>query len=173
MALSTSQRGVLTGMAGALALTLAAAAITVVLQPFAMHSLESRAHLLVLCWLAPAATLAFCVARLARHRFTTPDDIDGSALTTGTARARELQALLQNTLEQSALCLPVYAAWTVLAPSHLTGLSATAALLFLFGRMLFYRGYPRGAPARAFGFALTFYPTLLLLAGALTLAVIG
>jgi len=38
-----------------------------------------------------------------------------------------------------------------------------AAILFVFGRILFWRGYARGAPARALGFALTFYPTLAML----------
>jgi hypothetical protein len=34
-----------------------------------------------------------------------------------------------------------------------------AALLFVAGRILFARGYERGAPGRAMGFGLTAYPT--------------
>ena len=41
---------------------------------------------------------------------------------------------------------------------------AAAALLFLIGRILFSRGYERGASARAVGFGLTFYPSVLMLA---------
>jgi len=34
--------------------------------------------------------------------------------------------------------------------------------MFVIGRILFAVGYAGGAPARAFGFALTFYPTVFL-----------
>ncbi len=50
------------------------------------------------------------IARMAKHRFVTAADIDGSALSVGTARARTLQSLLQNTTEQLAFALPVYVA---------------------------------------------------------------
>lgn len=42
-----------------------------------------------------------------------------------------------------------------------------AVLLFVIGRITFAVGYAGGAVARAFGFALTFYPTALLTAVAL------
>lgn len=35
--------------------------------------------------------------------------------------------------------------------------------LFVIGRILFRRGYAKGAAARSFGFALTYYPSLLML----------
>ena len=40
---------------------------------------------------------------------------------------------------------------------------AGAATLFVIGRVLFWRGYASGAPARALGFALTFYPQVVML----------
>jgi uncharacterized membrane protein YecN with MAPEG domain len=40
-----------------------------------------------------------------------------------------------------------------------------ATILFLCGRVLFLRGYRGGAPARAVGFTLTYYPTVLMLIG--------
>jgi len=168
MRLSHPQRGVLIGMSGGLAITLAAFGVTALLQPFGHpdNPVAMRLQLFALSALGPAAALAVCIARLARHRFFTPEDIDGSGLTQGTAQAGVLQALLQNTLEQLALALPAYVAWAVLAPAALVGLLPVAALLFVLGRALFFLGYARGAPARAPGFALTFYPTLLLLAGA-------
>jgi len=52
-------------------------------------------------------TLLICIARLAKHRFFTPEDINGSALTSGTERARLLQALLQNTREQTCPAVPI------------------------------------------------------------------
>ena len=38
-----------------------------------------------------------------------------------------------------------------------------AAMLFVIGRVLFWRGYASGAPHRALGFALTFYPQVVML----------
>ena len=107
--------------------------------------------------------LAVAIARLAKHRFFTPQDIDGSGLTAGSERARMLQALLQNTLEQSVLALPVYAAALLAWPESIGHSAAPCAILFLLGRILFFVRYEHGAPARAIGFALTFYPTLILL----------
>jgi MAPEG family len=74
-----------------------------------------------------------------------------------------LQALLQNTLEQSCLALPVYIATSIVAPAALLPVVPAAAVMFLVGRLFFFAGYANGAPARAYGFGLTFYPTVLLL----------
>ncbi|WP_298925014.1 MAPEG family protein [uncultured Ramlibacter sp.] len=128
----------------------------------ASAAVELRLALLAGCVMGPAVALLVCIARLAKHRFFTPQDIDGSALTGGTPRARLLQALLQNTLEQLALALPVYMACALIFPARWLVLIPAAALMFLLGRVLFYAGYAGGAPSRAFGFALTFYPTALL-----------
>lgn len=125
-------------------------------------SLEFRLELLAASLMAPAASLFFCIARLAKHRFFTPEDINGSALTDGTSRAKLLQALLQNTMEQLTLALPVYFVCSFAFPSHFLGLVPAAAAMFFAGRVLFYIGYSGGAPSRAFGFAFTFYPTVLL-----------
>ena len=105
----------------------------------------------------------FCIGRLAKHRFFTPEDIDGGALTPGTATARLLQALLQNTLEQLVIAIIAYfSAGMLLAPKMLP-LVPAAALMFTLGRVLFFRGYPKGAAHRAFGFALTFYSSVALM----------
>ena len=47
-------------------------------------------------------------------------------------------------------------------PAQLAVIPA-AAVLFALGRLLFWRGYAGGAPSRALGFGLTFYPTALML----------
>jgi len=120
---------------------------------------------------SPALVLLICVARLAKHRFFTAEDINGSALTTGSERARLLQSLLQNTLEQMCLAIPVYVATSVIAPDSLLPLVPAAAAMFFVGRLSFFAGYAKGAPSRAFGFALTFYPTGLLLGLLLVLGV--
>lgn len=169
---SLNQRGVIKGMVSGLSLAVAALALTA----YALHplgaSLDERASLLALCLLPPAATLAISIARLAKHRFFTPADIDGSALTEGSDRARLLQSLLQNTLEQVALAVPVYVAWAMLAPAGMLGALVAASGLFLLARLLFYKRYRSGAAARSLGFALTFYPTVLLLIGLIPLSLL-
>ena len=173
MALSPKQRGVLGGMTIGLVLTLAGilAAPFIPGLPRAGASPGERLGfalrwdlLLVLCLIAH-------VGALARHRFRTPEDIDGSGLTPGSDRARVLQATLQNTLEQVAIACLVHLIWAVSVPLGWTASLPIAAGLFVLGRIAFARGYVRGAPGRAFGFAATFYPsvvmTLIILVGKL------
>lgn len=114
-------------------------------------------------WLAllPIPLLA-SIGALARHRFFSREDIDGSGLAKGSTGAGLLQAILQNTLEQTVLAAVVYAGFVFVAPPRLLGMIPAAVLMFLAGRALFARGYRSGAAARALGFALTFYPTLVL-----------
>ena len=135
-------------------------------------SVALRLKLAVLAALAPAAALLLCIARLARHRFFTPQDIHGSALTEGTERARLLQSLLQNTLEQTVLAIPVYLAAALLFPARFLPLVVAAAALFLVGRIQFFRGYAGGAPSRAAGFGLTFYPSVALLISVVAVALL-
>lgn len=116
---------------------------------------------------ASATLLALCLAvsigRLARHRFFTPEDINGTNLHHNSDRANQLQSLLQNTLEQSVLASIVYFSWAVTMPASSLTVVPLAAVGFAVGRVLFFFGYDKGAPARALGFALTFYPSLVML----------
>ena len=125
--------------------------------------LASRITLGAWSLVPPAFALFVCIARLAKHRFFTPEDIHGSGLTGGTDKAKLLQALLQNTLEQACLALPVYMATSIVAPAPLLPAVPAAAAMFLVGRLFFFAGYANGAPSRAYGFGLTFYPTVMLL----------
>lgn len=165
--LTDKQRGVLRGLLAGLLLTAAALSLAILApwrrmlpsQPFPAtlaHALKWDV-LLALC-------LVVHVALLGRHRILTPEDIDGSGLTTATPRARVLQATLQNTLEQAVLALVAHMAWSAVMPLHWQAAVPAAALLFVTGRALFLRGYARGAPSRALGFTLTFFPTVALLA---------
>jgi len=77
--------------------------------------------------------------------------------------AKLLQALLQNTLEQTVLAFPVYLAASLVFPARFLPMVAAAAALLVVGRIRFFRGYARGAPSRAAGFGLTFYPSVALL----------
>jgi len=122
------------------------------------------------CVLPPVASLAVAIGRVAAHRFFTPADLDASASDAGasegaraTPELRMLSAILQNTLEQVALATPVYLAAAMLLPERWLGLPAAASILFVVGRVSFARGYAAGAAGRAFGFAVGFYSTVLLL----------
>lgn len=174
MQLSVKQKGVLKGMILALV-----TAVAVLIAGSQFISFEGRGAgdgsmrlPVAAASLVPIAlVLMVSIGALARHRFFTPEDIDGSGLTEGTAQAQTLQAVLQNTLEQSVLALLAYSCFAALAPVPLLGAVPAGALLFVVGRIFFWKGYSNGAPARAFGFALTFYSTNLLLIAAAVFAV--
>ena len=164
--LSSAQRGVAKGMALAALTTVAGFSLAHWGMPtitLVEDSLRGRLSLLATALMLPGLTLMLCIGRLAKHRFFTPADIDGGALTEGTVTARLLQSLLQNTLEQVMLALIAYFAATLLLPFNFLSLIPAAALMFFVGRVLFFRGYTQGAPSRAYGFALTFYSTVLLM----------
>lgn len=112
----------------------------------------------------PVMFLVISIARLAKHRFFSPEDIDGGAgLSADTEHARILQSLLQNTLEQFCIAFAVYLAWAVIMPATWMSVVPLAAIAFAVGRVMFFSGYMKGAPSRALGFALTFYPSVLML----------
>jgi hypothetical protein len=156
MALTRTQAGVAAGMAGGFALTLAA-----FLWPQLPGVAEDdRKSLWLACAVIVSVWLLVSVGRLAGHRFFTPADIDGGGLSDGTPKAKLLQTLIQNTLEQVVLAVPAYGAWLWLGPPDRHGLVIVFAFYFAIGRLLFFAGYARGAPWRALGFTLTFYPTV-------------
>jgi hypothetical protein len=157
MAFTRAQAGVAAGMAGGFALTVAAFAWPRL--PAVPQVAESRLALWLACSLLAGLWLLVSVAALARHRFFTPEDIDGGGLSDGSPRAKLLQSLIQNTLEQAVLAVVAYGAWLWLGPQNRAGLAVVCALCFALGRLLFFAGYSRGAPWRALGFTLTFYPT--------------
>lgn len=117
--------------------------------------------------------LLVCIARLARHRFFSAEDIDGGGLGNASREAAVLQAILQNTLEQTVLAAGSYLAWAAVMPASTLAVIPAACMLFLAGRLAFTRGYRSGAPSRAFGFALTFYPSAIMLITILAFAAVA
>jgi uncharacterized membrane protein YecN with MAPEG domain len=166
LALTDKQRGVLKGMAIGAATSLVVILAAILVGPPLLSPDASAGERLAFALRADAfLALWLCVSigLLARHRFFTPEDIDGGGLTRGSETAQVLQATLQNTLEQTVLAVLVHMAWAILLPVSWIAAIPAAAILFLSGRVLFVRGYRGGAPSRAVGFALTFYPTVLML----------
>lgn len=164
--LSNEQRGVLRGMLAALTVSVLGMVGMVVWNPLwpdlphpALATVGASLQWDILLMIALAANVAI----IARHRFFTPEDINGSGLTQGTEKVRLFQATLQNTVEQIALAFPTHMIWSVTMPQPWQGIVPLAAILFLVGRLFFWRGYAAGAAARSFGFALTFYPSLIML----------
>jgi hypothetical protein len=97
---------------------------------------------------------------VANRRFFLPEAIDGSPA----PESHTLEINLrynQNTLEQTVLAA---IAWTGLAlalPHDRLALIPALAILFVVARALFWIGYLIAPGARAVGFGLTFYPTVL------------
>ncbi len=153
-------------MAVALLISVSTLGWGIVFDPFHLGSINDfwgRLHILGLSSALPALFFIALIVRLAIFRFFSPEDIDGSASTAGSREAKLLQSLLQNTLEQFIIAIGTYAAWCLLMPMSWLSAIPLASLLFAIGRICFFKGYRKGAPPRAFGFALTFYPTVLLL----------
>lgn len=164
--LNDEQRHVLRGMLTALVVAAIAMAAVMTIQPQILlpRGAFPTTIIAVMKWsLLVVVCLAGNIAILARHRFFSVDDIDGGALSKGTPEARVLQATLQNTLEQAVLAVSTYFIWAAVMPLAWQGTIAVAAILFLIGRLLFWKGYAAGAGARALGFALTFYPSVLMI----------
>jgi hypothetical protein len=124
-----------------------------VTQPFNERIAAAfKADLFVAFWLFAA------IANVARLRFFSREDIGGSAGMTASRSVRNAGAVLQNTLEQVVLAALVYLALAAVL-ARPTPLIVALTVLFSLGRLLFWIGYSNGAPGRAFGFALTFYPS--------------
>jgi MAPEG family len=168
MQLSRTQIGVGAGIAGAATLTLAAFVSPIL--PHVTLEQSSTIRLWLACSLMTTIWLLFGVACLARHRFHTPADIGGAGLNENSSRATLMQAIIQNTLEQTVLAIIAYGAWIWLGPPDRMGLVIVFTVFFSIGRLLFMFGYVRGASGRALGFGLTFYPSVALLLGALPAA---
>ena len=145
-------------MATALLVSLAAITAAFLLDGGRPIGFEERLASALQTAIVPLAWIAASVASVARLRFRSEHDIAGSAADP-TPKVRAAIARLQNTLEQGILAIGAYLALAAALPRSTT-LIATLAVLFSLGRILFWIGYERGAAARAFGFALTFYPTI-------------
>ncbi len=115
---------------------------------------------LALAFLFPGLVLAAMIGRLAQHRYFDDGTFDGEPFAPDSAAAVDAR-ILQNTVEQSVLALLL---WPV--AGHLLAVDGPGVVLclgvgFAIARICFWIGYHISPPLRAFGFAGTFYPTLL------------
>lgn len=103
----------------------------------------------------PGVVLALMIGRLAQRRFFDDDTIDGQPLTGGAAIDAKV---LQNTVEQVVLALCI---WPLVGFFLGAGTVLALGIGFAVARVAFWVGYHVAPPLRAFGFAATFYPTVL------------
>ena len=97
MNLTHKQRGTALDMLIGFASALAVIILGVRFNPFDFATsveIIERLRVATASMVLVCVLLVFSIGRLARHRFFTPDDIDGAGLTEGTVKAKLLQALL-------------------------------------------------------------------------------
>lgn len=169
-AFRAEQRGVLigtvTGLVASIVVVLAAAQLPLV-SP-ASDSVGDRLYC-YLPWLAlMAAPLAIGIAHLASHRFFNAEVSDGGS-ETADPKYHHARSYLQNTLEQTVLAVMAQLALVVRLPMAWLDVIPALVFWFVIARLVFRLTYARGAAARSFGFAATYYPSVLGLIAVLVL----
>ncbi|MDP3857719.1 MAG: hypothetical protein Q8Q73_08175 [Stagnimonas sp.] len=117
-----------------------------------------RVDLFVLLWVVVAVGL------VSHARRQSTADIRGAAFGVPSDSIRVKIAFLQNTLEQAFVAIGTHLVFSTLLAGAALSLVVVATALFAVGRVTFYRGYPHGAAARAFGMVTTVIPTIVILA---------
>ncbi len=164
MAFDSEQRGIRNGALSALIVALTGFALALIFElPYAqIGDFAAGKPVLAFVGTILAGSLAVAIMNVANQRFFEPLDRNAAAASTATDRIIQPQAVLRNTHEQVTIAILVYAIALMLLPVKWSDTIPVAAFLFAIGRMFFTRGYAKGAAARAFGFGLTFYPSVLL-----------
>lgn len=108
-------------------------------------------------FLAPGLVMAAMIGRLAQRRFFDDALIDGAEFAPGSPAWLD-QRVLANTAEQLLLAVAI---WPFVALSLGGAVVLVMGLAFALARLAFWAGYHRAPALRAFGFAATFYPTVL------------
>ncbi len=162
MALDNEQRAIARSAIAALLVTGSVLVAAGVLSLFEADGVDERLSLLAVAFAPLTLALLRDIARMANHRFAEPLDRNSAAADTSTAKADMLSAILRNTHEQVTFAALVYAMAAIALPAHWTDAILGCAGLFVIGRLIFAAGYAEGAGGRAFGFGLTFYPSVAL-----------
>ncbi len=107
--------------------------------------------------IAPGLVTLAMVARLSARRFFDDALIHGADFTPGSPAWVD-QRVMSNTAEQLVLALVV---WPFVAASLGGAVVLAMGLGLAVARLIFWAGYHLWQPLRAFGFAASFYPTVL------------
>lgn len=100
--------------------------------------------------------ICLMIGRLAQRRFFDDDTIDGQPFDLGSGAYID-QRVLANTVEQMVLA---FAIWPFVALTLGGQVIMAMGLAFAVTRLLFWAGYHISPPLRGFGFAATFYTTI-------------
>ena len=101
------------------------------------------------------AAVLLAVRMVSSTRYRSAADIGGAANGPPSPALAVKAAILQNTLEQAFLGVGAHLLLASVTGGRWRGLLVASSLLFAIGRWRFYRCYPDGAGARAFGMATT------------------
>lgn len=108
-------------------------------------------------FVVPGLVTLAMIGRLAQRRFFDDASIDGQDFVPGSAAWID-QKVLSNTIEQLVLALVI---WPFVALSLGGLIVLVMGFAFAISRLLFWIGYHISPPLRGFGFAATFYTTVL------------
>ena len=149
----TKRRRILVGMAAG-----AIWSVAVVIGPsFGPQPFLPLNLALIYAFLPAGLFLMLVIGRLAQRRFFDDALLDGAAPVPGSGAEID-QRVLTNTVEQYVLALLLWP----FAASWLGGVTAVVmGIGFAIARLAFWIGYHVSPPLRAFGFAASFYPTVL------------
>lgn len=114
------------------------------------------------CELLAGLMLLFGVMAVAGQRFFSHKAIEGDSRGLPKAITINLR-YIQNTLEQLILLVITHMAYAATADSGEMKIIPILVSLFIVGRICFWIGYHQGALSRSFGFAVTFYPTVIMM----------
>jgi hypothetical protein len=115
---------------------------------------------LAFAFLFPGLVLALMIGRLAQRRFFDDALIDGASFVPGSGADIDAR-VLQNTVEQLVLALALWPITGFVLAVDGPGVVACLGVGFAIARLAFWAGYHLSPPLRAFGFAATFYPTVI------------
>lgn len=115
---------------------------------------------LPLAFLGPGLVLGSMIGCLACRRYFNTNAIDGQPHLLGSPAEID-QRVLNNTAEQALLAVLIWPALGVLLPENGPGICLALGIGFAITRLFFWAGYHISPPLRAFGFAGTFYATLM------------
>lgn len=115
---------------------------------------------LALSALPPGLVVVLMIGRLAQRRFFDEAIIDGQPYQPGSPAEID-QRVLTNTVEQALLAALIWPALGVLLVQNGPGTCLALGIGFAITRLFFWAGYHIAPPLRAFGFAGTFYATLM------------
>ncbi len=153
----TKRRIILAGMLAGLLWALAVLWLGAVVVNLPVFTLMPT---VLTAFLAPGLVMLAMIGRLAQRRFFDEAIIDGNAYRPGSGAEID-QRVLSNTTEQLVLALCIWPAAAVILADDGPGVITVLGLNFALMRLLFWAGYHWAPPVRAFGFAASFYPTIL------------